>query len=65
MEKAGGPEDLPEEAKEMEELKALLPEIQEKVEDASESLKTASTAKSVSRECKRLSERVAGDVIVA
>lgn len=28
----------------MEELKALLPEIQEKVEDATEGLKTASTA---------------------
>lgn len=36
----------------MEELKALLPEIQEKVEDASESLKTLSTAAPVSVECK-------------
>ncbi|XP_070988240.1 histone-binding protein N1/N2-like isoform X2 [Oncorhynchus clarkii lewisi] len=34
LEKAGGPEVAPEERKEMEELKALLPEIQEKVEDA-------------------------------
>lgn len=35
----------------MEELKALLPEIQEKVEDACESLKTASMAvNAVSRE---------------
>lgn len=40
----------------MDELKALLPEIQEKVEDANESLKTASTAKTVSRECKCLRE---------
>lgn len=34
LEKAEGPEVAPEERKEMEELKALLPEIQEKVEDA-------------------------------
>lgn len=54
VDKAGGPEELPEERKEMEELKALLPEIQEKVEDANESLKVASAAKSVSRECKCL-----------
>ncbi|KAK5859537.1 hypothetical protein PBY51_021089 [Eleginops maclovinus] len=33
LDKAEGPEALPEERKEMEELKALLPEIQEKVED--------------------------------
>uniref|UniRef100_H3CNB5 Tetratricopeptide SHNi-TPR domain-containing protein n=1 Tax=Tetraodon nigroviridis TaxID=99883 RepID=H3CNB5_TETNG len=46
VDKAEGPEELPEERKEMEELKALLPEIQEKVEDANESLKTA---KSVSQ----------------
>ncbi|CAI5641825.1 histone-binding protein N1/N2 [Oreochromis niloticus] len=44
LDKAEGPEALPEERKELEELKALLPEIQEKVEDATESLKTASTA---------------------
>lgn len=44
LEKAEGPEALPEERKEMEELKALLPEIQEKVEDAMEGLKSASTA---------------------
>uniref|UniRef100_A0A3Q0SKA0 Nuclear autoantigenic sperm protein n=1 Tax=Amphilophus citrinellus TaxID=61819 RepID=A0A3Q0SKA0_AMPCI len=41
LDKAEGPEALPEERKEMEELKALLPEIQEKVEDSSENLKTA------------------------
>lgn len=56
VDKAEGPEELPEERKEMEELKALLPEIQEKVEDAIESQKTASTAKSVSQECKCLHE---------
>lgn len=44
LDKAEGPEALPDERKEMEELKALLPEIQEKVEDATEGLKTASTA---------------------
>lgn len=44
LDKAEGPEALPEERKELEELKALLPEIQEKVEDATESLKTASAA---------------------
>ncbi|XP_039998723.1 histone-binding protein N1/N2-like [Xiphias gladius] len=44
LDKAEGPEALPDERKEMEELKALLPEIQEKVEDATEGQKTASTA---------------------
>ncbi len=44
LDKAEGPEALPDERKEMEDLKALLPEIQEKVEDATEGLKTASTA---------------------
>lgn len=44
LDKAEGPDGLPDERKEMEELKALLPEIQEKVEDATEGLKTASTA---------------------
>ncbi|XP_041659665.1 histone-binding protein N1/N2-like [Cheilinus undulatus] len=44
LDKAEGPEALPDERKEMEELKALLPEIQEKVEDATEAQKTASTA---------------------
>lgn len=44
LDKAEGPDALPDERKEMEELKALLPEIQEKVEDANEGLKTASTA---------------------
>lgn len=43
MDKAEGPEALPDERKEMEELKALLPEIQEKVEDATEGLKTEGT----------------------
>ncbi|XP_053185979.1 nuclear autoantigenic sperm protein-like [Scomber japonicus] len=43
MDKAEGPEALPDERKEMEELKALLPEIKEKVEDATEGLKTAGT----------------------
>ncbi|XP_034039712.1 histone-binding protein N1/N2-like isoform X2 [Thalassophryne amazonica] len=43
IDKAEGPEDLPDERKEMEELKALLPEIQEKVEDATEALKTSSS----------------------
>ncbi|XP_032388396.1 histone-binding protein N1/N2 isoform X2 [Etheostoma spectabile] len=41
LDKAEGPEALPEERKEMEELKALLPEIQDKVEDATEGLKGA------------------------
>ncbi|XP_028450003.1 histone-binding protein N1/N2 isoform X1 [Perca flavescens] len=41
LDKAEGPEALPDERKEMEELKALLPEIQEKVEDATEGLKGA------------------------
>ncbi|KAM9791075.1 histone-binding protein N1/N2-like isoform X2 [Syngnathus typhle] len=41
--KAAGPEELPEERQEMEELKALLPEIQEKVEDATDSLKCRNT----------------------
>lgn len=44
LDKAEGPEALPDERKEMEELKALLPEIQEKVEDATEGLKTVGTA---------------------
>lgn len=44
LDKAEGPEALPDERKEMEELKALLPEIQEKVEDATDGLKTASAA---------------------
>ncbi|XP_071372845.1 histone-binding protein N1/N2-like [Centroberyx affinis] len=43
IDKAEGPEALPDERKEMEELKALLPEIREKVEDATEGLKSAST----------------------
>uniref|UniRef100_A0A3B4A1N2 Tetratricopeptide SHNi-TPR domain-containing protein n=1 Tax=Periophthalmus magnuspinnatus TaxID=409849 RepID=A0A3B4A1N2_9GOBI len=43
IDKAEGPDALPEERKEMDELKALLPEIQEKIEDATEGLKTAST----------------------
>lgn len=42
IDKAEGPEALPDERKEMEELKALLPEIQEKVEDATEGLQSAS-----------------------
>uniref|UniRef100_A0A8C7QT70 Nuclear autoantigenic sperm protein n=1 Tax=Oncorhynchus mykiss TaxID=8022 RepID=A0A8C7QT70_ONCMY len=41
LEKAGGAEVAPEERKEMEELKALLPEIQEKVEDATVGQKMA------------------------
>ncbi|KAG7526660.1 histone-binding protein N1/N2-like [Solea senegalensis] len=44
LDKVKGPEDLPAERKEMEELKALLPEIQEKVEDATEGLKLTSAA---------------------
>ncbi|XP_070830580.1 histone-binding protein N1/N2-like isoform X2 [Chaetodon trifascialis] len=44
LDKANDPEAVPDERKEMEELKALLPEIQEKVEDAMEGLKTASAA---------------------
>lgn len=56
MDGAEGPDALADERKEMEELQALLPEIQEKVEDANESLKTASAAAPVSEECKRLYE---------
>lgn len=41
---AEGPDALPDKRQEMEELKALLPEIQEKVEDAAECLKMTSTA---------------------
>ncbi|XP_076001010.1 histone-binding protein N1/N2-like [Genypterus blacodes] len=41
IDKAEGPDALPSERKEMEELQALLPEIQEKVEDATAGLKTA------------------------
>lgn len=58
LDKAKDPEALSEERKEMEELKALLPEIQEKVEDATEGMKTASTAADavkdvlVSQECR-------------
>ncbi|XP_060940950.1 histone-binding protein N1/N2-like [Limanda limanda] len=44
LDKAEGPEALPGERKEMEELKALLPEIKEKVEDATEGLKMTSAA---------------------
>lgn len=44
LDKAEGPEALPDERKELEELEALLPEIQEKVEDATEGLKTPSVA---------------------
>ncbi|XP_056247722.1 histone-binding protein N1/N2-like [Seriola aureovittata] len=44
LDKAEGPEALPDERKEMEELKALLPEIQEKVEDATEGQKMVTTA---------------------
>lgn len=44
QDKAEGPDALPDERKEMEELKALLPEIQEKVEEATEGQKMASTA---------------------
>lgn len=44
LDKAEGPEALPDERKEMEELKALLPEIQEKVEDATESQKMIKAA---------------------
>ncbi|XP_029381277.1 histone-binding protein N1/N2-like [Echeneis naucrates] len=47
LDNAEGPEALPDERKEMEELKALLPEIQEKVEDATEGLKTFSTTSAV------------------
>ncbi|XP_061696284.1 histone-binding protein N1/N2-like [Syngnathoides biaculeatus] len=39
MEKAAGRDELPEDRKEMEELEALLPDIQEKMEDAAECLK--------------------------
>ncbi|CAL9688959.1 unnamed protein product [Knipowitschia caucasica] len=41
IDKAEGPDSLADERKEMEELKALLPEIQEKVEDSSDGLKNA------------------------
>uniref|UniRef100_A0A3B3WKC9 Tetratricopeptide SHNi-TPR domain-containing protein n=1 Tax=Poecilia mexicana TaxID=48701 RepID=A0A3B3WKC9_9TELE len=44
MDKAEGPEALEDERKEMEELKALLPEIQEKVEDATEGMKSSAEA---------------------
>lgn len=44
LDKAEGPDALPDERKEMEELKALLPEIKEKVEDATEGQKMANTA---------------------
>lgn len=44
LNKAEGPDALPDERKEMEELKALLPEIQEKVEDATEGLKMTNAA---------------------
>ncbi|XP_041698731.1 histone-binding protein N1/N2 [Coregonus clupeaformis] len=44
LEKAEGSEAAPEERKEMEELKALLPEIQEKVEDANVGQKMAAAA---------------------
>lgn len=44
LDNAEGPEALPDERKELEELKALLPEIQEKVEDATEGLKTTNVA---------------------
>lgn len=47
IDKAEGPEALPEERKEMEELKTLLPEIQEKVEDATEGLKSARASEAV------------------
>ncbi|XP_054889276.1 nuclear autoantigenic sperm protein-like [Poeciliopsis prolifica] len=44
MDKAESPEALEEERKEMEELKALLPEIQEKVDDANEGMKSSAEA---------------------
>ncbi|KAK2822088.1 hypothetical protein Q5P01_022153 [Channa striata] len=44
LDKAEGPDALLDERKEMEELKALLPEIKEKVEDATEGLKTEGAA---------------------
>ncbi|XP_029309652.1 nuclear autoantigenic sperm protein-like isoform X2 [Cottoperca gobio] len=43
LDKAEGPEALSDERKEIEELNALLPEIQEKVEDSTEGLKMTST----------------------
>uniref|UniRef100_A0A3B4U0G3 Nuclear autoantigenic sperm protein n=1 Tax=Seriola dumerili TaxID=41447 RepID=A0A3B4U0G3_SERDU len=60
LDKAEGPEALPDERKEMEELKALLPEIQEKVEDATEGQKTVTTA---SEAVKVLMCRVSSDSI--
>lgn len=50
MDKAESPEALEEERKEMEELKALFPEIQEKVEDATEGMKSSAEAAQVSWE---------------
>ncbi|KAL0966288.1 hypothetical protein UPYG_G00293420 [Umbra pygmaea] len=52
LEKAEGAEVTPEEKKEMEELKALLPEIQEKVEDATvgQKMATIAAAEAVSQE---------------
>ncbi|XP_062338393.1 nuclear autoantigenic sperm protein-like [Osmerus eperlanus] len=44
IEQAEGPEAASEERKEVEELKALLPDIKEKIEDASEGLKMGNTA---------------------
>ncbi|XP_075340382.1 histone-binding protein N1/N2-like [Odontesthes bonariensis] len=44
LDKADGPEAFPDERREMEELKALLPEIQEKVEDSTEGLKMEETS---------------------
>ena len=43
IEQAEGPEAASEERKEVEELKALLPDIKERIEDASEGLKTGNT----------------------
>lgn len=44
LDKAEDPQALPEERKEMEELKVLLPEIQEKVDDATDAQKSATAA---------------------
>ncbi|KAK7889119.1 hypothetical protein WMY93_024679 [Mugilogobius chulae] len=44
IDKAGGPESASEDQTELEELKQLLPEVREKVEDAKESQRTASAA---------------------
>lgn len=44
LDKADDPQALPEERKEMEELKILLPEIQGKVDDATEGQKSAGVA---------------------